>query len=74
MSKSLAVISGPYFIKLVRLPVLSILSPGPGFYLFASGSGFYQTSPGPDVIYFESGSDLIKAVRKASPVPDYINV
>ena len=36
-----ALISGPYFIKLVLLPVLSILSPVPDF---------MYLSPGPDFI------------------------
>ena len=53
---SVALISGPYFIKLVHLPRFGHFESGTGFYLFESGSGFYQTSPGPDFISFESGS------------------
>ena len=44
---SVALISGPYFIRLVHLPVLSILSPSPDFIYLC---------PGPDFIYFESES------------------
>ena len=44
---SVALISGPYFIKLVHLPALASLSPGPDF---------IYLSPGPDFIYFELGS------------------
>ena len=36
-----ALIPGPYFIKLIHLPVLSILNPGPDF---------IYLSPGPDFI------------------------
>ena len=36
-----ALIPGPYFIKLVHLPVMSILNPGPDF---------IYLSPGPDFI------------------------
>ena len=72
VSMSLALISGPYFIKLVRLLVMSILSPGPDSICL---------SPGPDFIklvrvrtsILSLGSDLIKAVRKASPGPDFIH-
>ena len=48
---------------------------GSGFYSFASVSGFYQTSP--DFIHIltsEMGLDFIKAVRKASPGPDFISL
>ena len=67
---SVVLISGSYFIKLVHLPVLSILSPGPDFIYLSPGPDFIKLvrvqnlsvlSPGPD-------PDLIKAVRKASPV------
>ena len=44
---SVALISGPYFSKLVHLSVLSILS---------QGLEFIYLSPGPDFIDFESGS------------------
>ena len=67
---SVVLISGSYFIKLVHLPVLSILSPGPDFSYLSPGPDFIKLvrvqnlsvlSPGPD-------PGLIKAVRKASPV------
>ena len=89
---SLALISGPYFIKLVhlsilnpgpdfikqvRVRILSILSPGPGFGSYQgspegeSRSGFYQfLSPGPDFIHrvqVRSGFYLF-----LSPDPDFI--
>ena len=62
-----ALISGPYFIKLVHLPVLSILSPVPDFIYLSPGPDFIKLvrvrilsilSPDPDM-----------AVRKASPGP-----
>ena len=65
-----ALIPGPYFIKLVHLPVMSILNPGPDF---------IYSSPGPDFIklvrvrilsILSPGPDHIKAVRKASPGPN----
>ena len=68
-----ALIPGPYFIKLVHLPVMSILNPGPDFIYLSSGPYFIKLvwvrilsilSPGPDH----------KAVRKASPGPDFINL
>ena len=64
--------SGPDFIKLVRVRMLPILSPGPNLikavrkvspvpdYINVGvrlRSRFYQTSPGPDATYFESGSE-----------------
>ena len=66
---SVALISGPYFIKLVHLPVLAILSPGPDFIYLSPCPDFIKLvqvrilsilSPwsGPGV-----GPDLIKAVR-----------
>ena len=60
--------SGPYFISLAWLPVLSFLSPGPDFINFDSGygSGFYQDSPED-----ESGSELYQCF---SPGPDCINL
>ena len=69
---SVALISGPYFIKLVHLPVLSILSSGPDCIYLSLGPDFIKLvrfrilsilSPGP-------GPDLIKAVWKASPGQD----
>ena len=65
--------SGPYFINEVRLTVLSILSPGPGF---------IYLSPDPDIIklvrarilsILSPSPDCIKIVRKASPGPDFMN-
>ena len=47
VSMTLALISGPYFINLIHLTVLSLLSPG---------ADFIKLSPGPDFIYFETGS------------------
>ena len=66
---------GPYFVYLVRLPVLSISSPGQKFCPFESGSGFYQTSSGSNFIYFESRSvsGFIKAVQKVNPGPESIS-
>ena len=70
-----ALISGPYFIKLVHLPVLCILSPSPDFIYLSPGPDFIKLvivqilsilSPCP-------GPDLIKVDRKASPGPDFIN-
>ena len=71
----------PAFIKLVRVLMLSILSPGPDYYPFASGSGFYQSSPGHDCIHFESvsyqGSPGCESGSRfysfLSPGPDFIN-
>ena len=57
VSMSLTLISGPYFIKLVRLPVLSILSldfiylsPGPDFIKEVRVWMLSILSPGPDLM------------------------
>ena len=59
---SVALISGPFFFKLVHLLVMSILSPGPDFIKLVWVQILSILSPGPD---------LIKAVRKASLGPDF---
>ena len=58
-----ALISGPYFIKSVHLPVLSILRQCPDFIELVRVRILSILSPGPD---------LIKVVGKASPGPDFI--
>ena len=72
---SVALISGPYFSKLVHLSVLSILSQGLEFIYLSPGPDFIKLvrvrilsnlSPGP-------GRDLITAIQKASPGPNFIN-
>ena len=51
-----ALISGPYFIKLIHLPVLSILSPVPDFIYLSPGSDFIKLVRVRNFIYFESKS------------------
>ena len=56
------------FIKLVRVPIQSILV---RFYPFEPGSGFYQTSPNPDFIYFESGSGFYQGIPGCESGPGF---
>ena len=67
-------IPGLYFIKLVHLPFMSILSPGPDFNYFSAGPNFIKLVWVRILFILSPGPDRIKAVRKASPGPDVINL
>ena len=64
-----ALISGPYFIKLIHLP----LSPVPDFIYLSPGPDFIKLVRVRILSILSPSPDLIKAVRKASPGPDLIN-
>ena len=81
-----ALISGPYFIKLVQLPVLSILSPGPGFIYLSPGPEFIKlvrfgilsilsSAPGPNLLSRQSGRSVSRFCQFLSPGagPDFIH-
>ena len=69
-----ALISGPHFIKLVHLPVLSNLSSVPDFIYLSPGPDFIKLIRVRILSILSPGPDLIKAVRKASTGPDFINL
>ena len=69
-----ALILGPYFIKLVHLPVMSILNLGPDFIYLSPGPEFIKLVRVRILSILSPGPDRIKAVRKASPGPDFINL
>ena len=68
-----ALIPGPYFIKLVHLPVMSILNPGPDFIYLSPDPDFIKLVRVRILSILSPGPDRIKAVREASPCPDFIN-
>ena len=59
----MALITGPYFIKLVYLPVPSILSTSPDFIYLSPGLDFIHRVQVRILSSFESGPDCIKHVR-----------
>ena len=69
-----ALIPGPHFIKLVQLPVMSILNPGPDFIYLSPGLDFIKLVWVWILSILSSGPDRIKAVRMANPGPDFINL
>ena len=69
-----ALILGPYFIKLVHLPVMSILNPGPDLIYLSPGPDFIKLVRVRILSILTLGPVRIKVVRKASPGPDFINL
>ena len=65
--------SGPYFIYLVRLPVLSILIPSPDFTNISPGLDFIKLVPVQILSILSPGPDFIQAVRKTGSGPGSIS-